>query len=446
MLRLLEAVHFLRESSNEQQSFDFHSQKMILVAKELLPSDLLRLPVEQIAGLICEKGGATSHVAILTRALEIPALLGAAGIMDQVNNFDQIILDCHAERVYINPSEKLKSNFNELLSAASEPEPKIATGACVTSDGVRVFLRANISLICETPLLQKYGADGIGLYRTEFLFIIREYQPAEDIQYKVFSKVVAACKGEITLRVLDAGGDKQLNFLNMPHEENPALGVRGIRLLMSYPDIFKTHLRAILRAGVNSRLKILFPMISSVDELLAIRVLLQDVENELTKENINFSSNYQFGMMLEVPVVLTGLRHFIPHVDFFSIGTNDLQQYLFAAERGRAKESAHDCLNPLFLETLVRVAKTLSKHPEKGLSVCGEMAGNALAAPLLLGAGIYELSMPPKLMPKIRSAIGAFSFDECKSLLKKSLRKQNAAEVTELMKAAFKSKKLDLHD
>lgn len=443
MLRLLESVHFLRESSNEQQSFDFHSQKMILVAKELMPSDLLRLPVDNLAGIICERGGVTSHVAILTRALEIPALLGASGIMDKVNNFDEIILDCHAEKAYINPSDDIKLSFDELLLAAAEPEQKIVTGLCASSDGVRVFLRANISLICETPMLRKYGADGIGLYRTEFLFIIREYQPTEDVQYKVFSKVVAESNGEVTLRVLDAGGDKQLKFLNLPKEENPALGIRGIRLLMNYPELFKSHLRAILRAGVDSQLKILFPMISNVQEIIAIRALLREVECELKAEQQEFSANFKFGMMLEVPAVLTGLRRFIPHVDFFSIGTNDLQQYLFAAERGREKESSIDCLNPLFLEVLAGIGKILSKYPEKGLSVCGEMAGNPLAAPLLLGAGIHELSMPPKLIPQIRKTIGAFSSKECEKLLRKAIRQNSAADVAKIMEAVFAAKDLD---
>ena len=442
MLRLLESVKMLRNQLDDSALIETKSKEWILVAHELMPSDLLRLPIDNLAGIVCEKGGVTSHVAILAKAFEIPALLGVSGVMSKVHNYDQIILDCHAERVYINPPENIKAQFDDLLKASEAAETKIVEGPAMTADGTRIALRANISLICETSLLQKYGAEGIGLYRTEFLFMIRDYLPGEDIQYDVFSKVVSESNGEVTLRVLDVGGDKPLNYVNIPHEENPALGLRGIRLLMAHPDILRSHLRAVLRAGRLGRIKILFPMISKLEEVHFIRAMLKEVEESLKQEQIEYATDYRVGIMVEVPSVFIGLNKFIEHVDFVSVGTNDLQQYIFALERGSSTESGYDCLSPVFLQIMADIGAIFRARPEKGVSVCGEMAGNPMAVPLLIGAGIKDFSMPAKVIPLVKKTISAFSEKECVDLLQRALKMDSADEVAAMQKSILADKGL----
>lgn len=442
MLRLMESVKMLRNQEDDSNVIETKDKNWILVADELMPSDLLRLPIDNLVGIICERGGMTSHVAILAKAFEIPALLGVAGIMNQVNDYDEIILDCHAEKAYINPPENIKTQFDELLRASDEAETEISAGPAMTSDGVRIKLQANISLICETSMLKKYGAEGIGLYRTEFLFMVRDYLPSEDVQYDVFSKVVGESDGDVTLRVLDVGGDKSLNYINLPKEENPALGMRGIRLLIANQDILRSHLRAVLRAGKSSRLKILFPMISKLEEVRFIRAMLKEVEEGLISDRAEFSKDYQVGIMLEVPSAFIGLKKIIDSVDFVSVGTNDLQQYMFALERGRSEESSNDCLNPLFLQILADIGEIFRSRPEKGLSVCGEMAGNPLAVPLLIGAGIKAFSMPPKVIPLIKNTVAAFSEKECIDLLQRALQMDSAEEVAAMQKSVLAGKNL----
>jgi phosphotransferase system enzyme I (PtsP) len=442
MLRLMESVKMLRNQVDDSNVIETKDKNWILVADELMPSDLLRLPIDNLVGIICERGGMTSHVAILAKAFEIPALLGVVGIMNQVNDYDEIILDCHAERAYINPPENIKTQFDELLRASEEAETEISAGPAMTSDGVRIKLQANISLICETSMLKKYGAEGIGLYRTEFLFMVRDYLPSEDVQYDVFSKVVSESDGDVTLRVLDVGGDKSLNYINLPQEENPALGMRGIRLLIANQDILRSHLRAVLRAGRSSRLKILFPMISKLEEVRFIRAILKEVEDSLTRDRVEFSKDYQVGIMLEVPSAFIGLKKIIENVDFVSVGTNDLQQYMFALERGRSEESSNDCLNPLFLQILADIGAIFRARPDKGLSVCGEMAGNPLAVPLLIGAGIKAFSMPPKVIPLIKNTVAAFSEKECVDLLQRALQMDSAEEVAAMQKSVLAGKNL----
>ncbi len=442
MLRLMESVKMLRNQADDSNVIETKAKEWILVADELMPSDLLRLPIDNLVGIICERGGMTSHVAILAKAFEIPALLGVTGIMSKVNNYDEVILDCHSEKVYINPPENIKAQFAELLKASKDAEAVIPSGPAMTSDGVRIKLQANISLICETSMLKKYEADGIGLYRTEFLFMVRDYLPSEDVQYDVFSKVVSESDGDVTIRVLDVGGDKLLNYINMPKEENPAMGIRGIRLLMANPDIFHSHLRAVLRAGKACSLKLLFPMISKLEEIRFIRVMLHEVEDSLRRDRVEFCNDYRLGIMLEVPSAFIGLKKIINNVDFVSIGTNDLQQYMFAMERGRSEESSNDCLNPLFLQILADIGAIFCTRPEKGLSLCGEMAGNPLAVPLLIGAGIKAFSMPPKVIPLIKNTVAAFSEKECQDLLQRALQMDSAEDVSIMQKSVLAEKGL----
>jgi phosphotransferase system enzyme I (PtsI) len=234
-----------------------------------------------------------------------------------------------------------------------------------------------------------------------------------------------------------------LNYMNFPEEENPALGNRGIRILLSHREIFKEHIRAVLRAGYYGRLRLNFPMVTNLDELLLVKELLAEVEDELHKKNIRHSNDYRVGIMLEVPAAVLGLKRLIEHVDFVSIGTNDLLQYIFAADRTNAEVALiADHLNPVFLELLLNIGTIMAEHPDKELSICGEMAGIRTAVPLVLGAGITDLSMSPALIPGIRKVVGCFSVKECRAMLEQALKYNSASEVEEFMKQQFADKSL----
>lgn len=442
MLRLLESVRFLRYQKSEQGFFHRQSGDWILVAEEILPSDLLRIPVDNVRGIVCEKGGATSHVAVLAKALDLPAMLGVNGLIASVEEYDDLLLDCHAERLYVNPDRKVRKKFRSVMENIPV-EQEVQYGAAFTADGEKVFLRANISLICETALVKKYGACGIGLYRTEFLYMIRDYFPSEATQYNVFSKILHDTEDEVTVRVLDIGGDKPLPYLEMAEEVNPALGERGIRLLLARPELFKTHLRAILRAGTAGKLKLLLPMITDIDELKRVCRMIEEVKDELNSQNIRYTKEYKLGIMLEVPAAVFALPKLLDHVDFVSIGSNDLLQYTFAVDRSHRKSSTRACLHPVFLDIVRQVGNVVRSFPGKSVAICGEMAGNWRAVPLLLGAGIFELSMPPKIIPHIRTVVNNFSIDECRELLDKAVGMTSARDVEAFVDDIMQQKNIE---
>lgn len=453
MLRLLENAKFSRRrqidsNANDTSTLGPGEGKWILAADELLPSDLLRIPLDNISGIVCEKGGGTSHVAVLAKALDIPAMLGVRNLMQTIKDTDELLLDCHSEKLYINPDKSILQQFSDLEQSKEEAEDEsVKSGEAGTSDGGKVMLRANISLICETSLLNKYGADGIGLYRSEFLYMIREYLPSEDSQYKVFSSIMKASKKDsITFRVLDVGGDKHLPYLELPHEDNPALGLRGIRLLLTRPDLFRPHLRAILRAGVFGKLRIMFPMVANLEDLLAAIEMLERVEEELHRENIPHSEDYEVGIMLEVPSAVFGLDSLIQHVDFMSIGSNDLQQYMFAFDRaGYISERNYNAFNPVFLKVISGIGECFRSFPNKSLSLCGELAGNPLATPLLVGAGIRELSMQPRSIPMVRRVLKKFSVRECEDLVDRAIGMSTSAEVVIMMENIVNAKGIEVN-
>jgi len=446
LLRLVEAIRIVRLGNVESKKNPSLKSGQILFASEILPSDLLRLPTENISGIVCEKGGITAHVAILARALNIPALMGVKDVIKQLNNDDNVILDCHAEIVYIRPGSHISSHFDDNVKLNAERLSDINNAPLATSDGKEITIRGNISLICETSLLKDYGANGIGLYRSEFLFMIRDRVPSEDEQFRVFSRIMReAGSGDVAIRVLDIGGDKPLPYLNFPNEDNPALGVRGIRLLLSRPEILKTQIKAILRAGAEAegKLKIIFPMISDISDLIEIKGILHEVKAELDETSVKYSKNAKMGIMLEVPSLLFSLDEIIKNVDFISIGTNDLLQYTFAADRSsEVLAYKYNCLHPVFLKIIKIIADTFAAHPGKQLSICGEMAGKQEAVPLLIGAGINELSMTPRQIPLIKRVIRKYSTDECKALLEKAFQYESAEDVEILLKKSLAAKGL----
>ncbi len=444
LLRIFKIVRSIRGA---EMKLDIESDqaRQIVFTSELLPSELFRLPIDKIAGIVCEKGGATAHVAILAKALNIPAIMGAKDAISQVKVNDEVILDCHSEIVYIRPTENVKAHFRDLISLTEkEPEDSMLDKPSIMEDGTEISLRGNISLISETSILKRYGAKGIGLYRTEFLFMIREYMPSEDSQYQVYSKIFKEIKGEdVTIRVLDIGADKPLPYVKIPQEDNPVLGWRGIRVLLSQKELFKNQLRAILRAGALGKLKILFPMVSCVSQMIETRQILSEVESELHAKNIPHSDNYKVGMMLEVPSVIFSIEEFLEYVDFMSIGTNDLIQYSFAVDRGNEMVSSlFNPLHPSFLKIISHIGHVFKSYPDKGIAMCGEMAGNPYAVPFIIGAGIRDFSMGPKNIPSVKKVLRSYTVKECEDLLDKVVTLHNPESVECVVKQSFTQKGL----
>ncbi len=437
LLRLTHNVTLLKEPENTRTtSTTTGSGNRILVAKEILPSDIIRIPRKTIKGIILEKGGIAAHVAILARALRIPALMGVKNASKIIKNNNEIILDCYAKNIYVRPSNELKTQFSKLLTKTGKKKTIIDKNiVSTTKDNEKIILRSNISILNELPLLKKYSSEGIGLYRTEFLFMTKPYLPSEAQQFKAYKSVLQKADGNpVTIRSLDIGGDKPLPYLTLPKEENPALGKRGIRFLLSNPNILETQLRAILRAGVYGNLRILFPMITNETEILTIKKLLKKIENELKSKKVKYSEKYKIGIMLEVPAAIYNMDKLMQHVDFASIGSNDLSQYLFASDRSTNTSIDEDlCLHPTFLKVLSEIGSYFKKTPEKEISLCGEIAGNPKALPFILGAGIKVLSTTPELIPEIRKNISEISFKNSLRILNKALLMKDSREVISLI-------------
>ena len=437
MLRLLKIARSLKKTeTGSEKKVNIYNE--IIVAKELLPSDIFRFTSGNLLGIATEKGSATSHVAILAKALNLPALLGVKNLMSKVKDGNDLILDCYAGISYIHPDNDITKRYEEIIEAQMQPDESIDLSPCKTKDGQKIALRANISLVSETPLLQKYGAQGIGLYRTEFLYMIRDYLPAEDVQYRVFSTIIEHAENEeVTFRLLDIGGDKPLSYLNFAEEKNPALGQRGIRLLLERQDVLRPHIRAILRAGAGAaagNIKMICPMISNVAEIVALKEIIEESKTYLDKKGQKYSDNFKLGIMMEVPSAFLQLDELIQHVDCVSIGTNDLFQYTFASDRENSNAmDIPEYMNPAFLKMIAKTAEIVNGIPGKEVSICGEMAGDPLVAPLLVGAGIYDLSMQPTKIPLVKDFIGRFTLDQCRELLEQSFRAIDANAVLSIL-------------
>jgi phosphotransferase system, enzyme I, PtsP len=434
MLRLLKIARSLKKSeSGTEQKVPENNE--IIVAKELLPSEIFRFTSGNLLGIATEKGSSTSHVAILAKALNIPALLGIKNLMAKVKDSSELILDCNAGITYINPNDDIRERYDEIIEAQMFPDEFIELAPGTTKDGKAVNLRANISLVSETPLMKKYGAKGIGLYRTEFLYMIRDYLPSEDVQYRVFSSILKqADNEEVAFRLLDIGGDKQLSYLKFAEETNPALGQRGIRLLLERQDILRPHLRAILRAGAVGKIKIICPMVSNVNEILQFKKILEESKAYLNHKKINYTNNYKLGIMLEIPSAFLQLKELIREVDCVSIGTNDLFQYTFAIDRENNDDAvAPDYMTPAFIKMIAKAAKIVNSIPGKEVTICGEMAGDPLVSPLLIGAGIYDLSMQSTKIPHVKNCIRKFTIDQCRKLLDKAIQASDAEAVLSIL-------------
>ena len=411
--------------------------EVILIANDLTPSETAQIDVKKVLGFITNIGGKTAHTSIMARSLEIPAIVGTSDITQHVKDGDFIILDAINNKVIINPT-KLQINNAEILKrdflARKEELAKLKKLPAVTLDGHIVEMGANIGTLNDTEGANRHGAECIGLYRTEFLFMDRSQLPTEEEQYKAYKKVVENMKGKpCIIRTMDIGGDKDLPYLNLPKELNPFLGWRAIRICFDRPDIMNPQLRALLRASVFGKVRIMFPMIISVEEIRQLKEILKTLVVELSHENLSFDPLIEIGIMIETPAAATIAHHLIKEVDFFSIGTNDLTQYTLAVDRGNDKISAiYNPMSPSVL-TLIKQVIDASHAAGKWTGMCGELAGDKKATVLLVGMGLDEFSMSAISIPEIKNIIRKINFSEAKTLATKALACATANEIKKLV-------------
>lgn len=413
------------------------SDEIVLVAHDLTPSDTATMDKAKVLGFLTDIGGRTSHTAIMSRTLEIAAIVGLSDVTKQVKDGDMIIFDGDVGEVYINPDQKLIKEYEEkkrLFEEEKKALEELKGKESVTLDGKRVELAGNIGTPNDVEGLIKNDAEGVGLYRTEFLYMNNDKFPEEETQYEAYKAVLEGMKGKpVVIRTLDIGGDKKLSYFEMEEEMNPFLGYRAIRLCLDRTDIFKTQLRALYRSSVHGKLRIMFPMISSLEELLKAKEICEEVKSELRDENIAYSDDVEVGMMIEIPSAAIISDVLAKHVDFFSIGTNDLIQYTCAVDRMNQKISyLYNQFNPAVLRLINLVIK--NAHAEgKWVGMCGESAGDQKMIPILLGFGLDEFSMSPISILRARRLVTSVSQADMKKLSDEILRLTRAEEIEAYM-------------
>ncbi|MCA9979593.1 MAG: phosphoenolpyruvate--protein phosphotransferase, partial [Anaerolineales bacterium] len=409
------------------------TEPAILLANDLTPSDTTRLDPNKVLAICTELGGATSHSAILARALGIPAVVGLGALLGRVPEGKQIALDGETGQLWLELSAEEEERLQNKRSAwlAEQKEAKQAgQRMALTADGVRLEVSANIAHPQDVAKALEYGAEGVGLFRTEFLFMDRTQPPSEEEQYEAYRQAAEALGDRpLIIRTLDIGGDKPLAYLELGEEENPFLGYRAIRFCLERPEIFKPQLRAILRASAHGRVHIMFPMIGTLDELRAAKAQLLEAKSELKKEGLAFDNQLPVGIMVEVPSAVAIADQLAREVDFFSIGTNDLTQYTMAADRGNVNVAGLvNALQPAVLRLVQQTAKA-AQTANIWTGMCGELAGNALAAPLLVGLGVRELSMAAPAIPAVKAALSQMTVAEAEALARAVLQLGSATAV-----------------
>lgn len=416
------------------------TEPAVVFAHDLAPSDTAQMDKTKVLAFVTEIGGRTSHSAIMARSLEIPAVVGV-GDLSTVANGDTVIVDGNAGEVIVNPDPAVLAEYQERRRTLEERKEKLRALKDLpaqTPDGKTFVLAANIGTPDDVDSALAYGAEGVGLYRTEFLYMDRADMPTEQEQYQAYRKVLEAFgRLPVIIRTLDIGGDKELPYLKLDRELNPFLGNRAIRLCLSNPGLFKTQLRAILRAGVSGNPWIMLPMVATLDEVRRTKALLREVEAELEAEGIPFTRDYKLGIMIEIPSAAVQADHFAREVDFFSIGTNDLIQYTLAVDRMNEKVSyLYDPFNPAVLRLIEQVIQAGHRH---GIFVgmCGEMAGEPLATPLLMAMGLDEFSMSASSIPQVKAVIRSLDIARCRELWQQAQQFTDGSQIRRLMEEAL---------
>lgn len=399
--------------------------EVIIVAKDLTPSDTAQLNRKYVKAFVTDIGGRTSHSAIMARSLEIPAIVGTKEVTALAKDGDMIIIDGLAGEVFLNPSEEVIAEYRakaDAFAAQQAEWEKLKDAKSYTKDGHQVELAANIGTPKDLEGVINNGAEGVGLYRTEFLYMDSHEMPTEEDQFEAYKAVLEGMNGKpVVVRTMDIGGDKELPYLPLPHEMNPFLGYRAIRISLNEPDMFRTQLRALLRASVYGKLRIMFPMIATLNDFRGAKALLEEEKAKLIAEGVAVADDIQVGIMIEIPAAAVLAHQFAKEVDFFSIGTNDLIQYTMAADRMNERVSyLYQPYNPSILTLIKHVIDSAHKEG-KWAGMCGEMAGDQTAVPLLVGLGLDEFSMSASSVLKTRSLIAKLDLAEMQALADKAI-------------------------
>lgn len=408
-------------------------ERRIIVAREILPSDMATLDHDKILGIVTERGDVNSHAAIMAKSLGIPAVVGVGGALQNLGLKDEVIVDGSSGHVYINPSAKVKEEYARLeadFSVRLRELEELRDVPAVTLDGEQVWLRANIGLLSDIRIAQANGAEGVGLYRTEFPYMTRSAFPSRDALFSLYRRVLEGFSpNPVTIRTLDIGGDKTLPYFPMPKEDNPFMGWRSIRVSLEREDIFRVQLAGILLASAHGKIKLMFPMVSSIGEIWQIKKIMNEVRGELNREGVPFDQNLELGIMVELPAAVQTAHILIREVDFFSIGTNDLIQYTMAADRNNPKVSRYyDPYQPAVLHSIKRVVDTATAAG-KPVSICGEMAADPINAVLLFGMGIREFSLSAPSIPVVKQTIRALSSTMAEEVAREVLALESSGAV-----------------
>ncbi len=408
-------------------------ENTVLVGKDLSTSDTAKLNLKTIAGIIIENGSENSHVSIMARTHEIPAIVGVKGALDSIANDINIAINGATGEIFINPSQEEISKLTKIKNELKDEKGSLAkfkNKKSITKDGYKTEVVANIGTPKDMESVIENGAEGIGLFRSEFLYMDSESMPTEEEQFEAYKEVLEKAEGKrVIVRTLDIGGDKDLKYLNLDKEDNPFLGYRAIRICLREPEIFKVQLRALYRASNYGKLAIMLPMISSVDEIRAAKDIINEVKEELKAEKVKFDKNVKIGIMIEVPSAAIMAEQLAIECDFFSIGTNDLIQYTVAVERGNEKISD---LYTKFHPAVIRLIKMAIDGAHKSkifCGMCGEAASDERFIPLLVGLGLDEFSMNPTKILNSRKMIRDLNHKECKKLVQEILKMSSASEI-----------------
>lgn len=413
------------------------AEPVIVVAHDITPSDFARMDTAKIAGICSETGSLTSHVAIMARALAIPAVVGACNAVDAASGKGIAILDGGTGTVIVNPASDTLAMYRAKLESDELEKQRLAEIVklpSITSDGRHIELSANIGTDRDIEAAIRFGAQGIGLFRTEYLFLDRQSMPPEQAQFTAYKKVLESMPGRnVTFRTVDLGGDKAIPYIDFPEEQNPFLGWRGVRLYKDCPAIIRTQLRAILRAGLYGHARIMFPMIVSVEELRQLKALVSEIETELKSAGIAFAENIAVGVMIETPAAAMISDMLAGEADFFSIGTNDLTQYTLAVDRGNNRiASQYDELHPSVLR-LIKLVIDNAHACGKPVGMCGELAANLQATKLLIGLGLDELSMSAPRIPSVKEAVINGRYEDTVSLARQIRGAGSSVQVRKIL-------------
>jgi phosphotransferase system enzyme I (PtsI) len=419
--------------AKDQADLGHLREPCVLVAHDLSPSVTAQMDKKRVIGFATDVGSKTSHTAILSRSLDIPALVGAQNISEELETGDTVLLDGYSGTLIVNPTEKTLEEFSRLQESKAlfgEKLREIQRQPAVTLDGKLIHLSANIKDQKDIASVITHGAEGVGLFRTEFLYLNREHPPTEEEQYKVYSEVAAALKPHnVIIRTLDLGGDKFVSHLQLAQEMNPFLGWRAIRFCLAQPELFRAQLRAILRASAGGNIKMMYPMVSGLDEVVQANALVEKCKDELRAEKIPFDENLEIGVMIEIPSAAIIANALAKRVKFFSIGSNDLIQYTLAADR--TNERVSHLYEPTHPAIIRLIKMTVEAAHANGIwaGVCGEIAGDPVLAPLLVGLGVDELSAAPGVLDEVKYIIRRINLDDAIMLADYALSCESSSEI-----------------